>query len=646
MEIYLYEEISDGAAARFVAQIRGQKDLTIRINSPGGIVGEGIAIYNALRGHPHPVTVVIDGFALSIASVIAMAGKTVLMADTAMLMIHDPWMFLAGNAEELQRNSEVLDQIAEVMVSAYRRTGKPDQEIRTWMRAESWFNAEEALEAGFVDQVVEPFAMAACHKFDLSQFRNVPREVHNMNNSGTPPATPQQSAPAAGDAAAQAVAEARFRAAETARRTEISSRFLPFRGRPELVALERACLDDMSISSQTAGDRLLAKLGEGAEPLGGGLPQVEVGTHTSAGHDRMDDFIAAASDALLMRAGLRVAKPHAAARDIGRMSLEAIASSIVSRAGVRVRDRSPGGIFKAAHSTDDFPLLLANTANKALQLGYENEPASHRLWVRQVDVNDFKEQSRIARSEAPSLLQVNEGGEFKHGTFGERREAYKLVTFGRIFAATRQMMVNDDLGAFTDLPAAFGAAAARLEADKVYAILTANPQMSDTVQLFHSSHGNLASAGTALSVTSLGAARAAMRKQKGLQGLGFLNIVPTYLIVPAALETQAESLLNSLTRPDATAAGVDNPQWIRSLMLVVDARLDASSETAWYLAGSASQVDTVEVAYLAGQRRIHTEEDKDFDTDAFKLKARLDFQAAAIDWRGLYKNPGASPSED
>lgn len=651
MEIYLYQEINQGDAARFVASIRGAQDLTVRINSNGGSVGEGIAIYNALRAHPHPVTIIVDGFALSIASLIAMAGRPVLMADTGMLMIHDPWIEMSGTAAELAGQADALNRVAEVMVTAYRRSSLSDEEIRELMRAETWFNADQALAAGLVDEIVEPIAMAARSTFDLSRFRNVPREVHTMTNPASRPANPASnpaSNPAAqntpaGDSYSQAMAEASFRAAEQVRRNDIRMRFTAFRTRPEYVAIERECLDDMTVTPQAASDRLLAKLGEGCEPLGGGLPPVHVGSHVVAGHDGMNDFLAAASDALLQRSGVKLERPHAGARDLARMSIVSMAESIVSRAGLRLTDRTPGGILKAAHTTSDFPLLLANTAQKALQRGYDGEPASHRMWVRSIEVMDFKEQSRIARSEAPELLLVNEGGEFTNGTFGERREAYRLATFGRIFSATRQMMVNDDLRAFTDLPAAFGASAARLEADKVYAILTGNPLMSDSVALFDNAHGNQASAGAVLSVPSLGAARAAMRKQRGLSNLGYLNIVPAYLIVPAALETHAESLLNSLTRPDAMASGVDNPQWIRSLTLVVDARLDESSETAWYLAGNSMQVDTVEIAYLQGQRGMFTEEDRDFDTDAFRLKARLDFQAAAIDWRGLYKNAGDEP---
>ena len=343
-------------------------------------------------------------------------------------------------------------------------------------------------------------------------------------------------------------------------------------------------------------------------------------------------------DGLLLRSGMKLANPHKDARLFATKTLAQVGAEYLGRSGISIRD--PGELLSRAQSTSDFPYLLANVANKALQMGFENEPASHRAWVRQVDVQDFKTQSRVQRSEAPGLLEITEGNEYTHGNFGERRETYSIATFGRIFQVTRQALVNDDLGAFTDLPRSFGAAAARLEADRVYAILTANAAMADTVALFHSTHGNLAASGTALSATSLGVARAAMRRQMGSSGLGYLNVIPRYLIVPAALETTAEVIIASTVSPGGTN-GTENAAFIRGLTLVVDPRLDTASATAWYLAADSSQIDTVETAYLRGQRGVFTEQETAFDTDGFKMKARLDFGAAPIDWRGLYKNAGA-----
>ena len=192
----------------------------------------------------------------------------------------------------------------------------------------------------------------------------------------------------------------------------------------------------------------------------------------------------------------------------------------------------------------------------------------------------------------------------------------------------------------TTLPAAFGSAARRLEADQVYAKLTGNPVMSDTKTLFHSGHGNLAATGSALSVTTLGIARAAMRRQKGIQGESYVDPQPRFLIVPVVLESLAETLLSSMVLYGASN-GVDNLAWIRNLTLVADPRLDDASLTAWYLAASPTQIDHIVRAYLAGQGRPYYEQNLEFSRDSMAIKSRLDLGVGVIDYRGLYRNPGA-----
>jgi hypothetical protein len=192
----------------------------------------------------------------------------------------------------------------------------------------------------------------------------------------------------------------------------------------------------------------------------------------------------------------------------------------------------------------------------------------------------------------------------------------------------------------TRIPRAFGAAATRRINDLVYAVLTSNQTMAyDDVALFHSDHGNLPSA-AALSASSLGIARAAMRIQKGPGG-ATLNISPSYLLVPAALETTAEVILRSASLPDADkSSGVYNP-WKNALTPVVEARLDALNPKSWYLAASASQVDTVEVLFLDGIQAPVIEETESMNVDGREYLVRLDVGVRALDHRGMLKNVGA-----
>lgn len=159
-EIYLYDAIGDASwgfidAATVVSdlqQLKG-KSVTMRLNSPGGSVDEAKAIYNAIQRHGD-VTISVDSLAASAASYIAMAGKRVVMAENALMMIHNSWTFAAGNSTELRKIADLLDKYTEASVSAYaKKAGKDEKEISSLMESETWFNAQEALDYGLVDEI-------------------------------------------------------------------------------------------------------------------------------------------------------------------------------------------------------------------------------------------------------------------------------------------------------------------------------------------------------------------------------------------------------------------------------------------------------------------------------------------------------------
>ena len=422
-------------------------------------------------------------------------------------------------------------------------------------------------------------------------------------------------------------------AAETQRRSDIRSSFkrvMTRAGVPELLAI---CDADPAVTAQAANDKLLALIGSQASPIGGAYyPQFN-------SDNRLVDFKAAGCDVLLARSGIKVAEPHPGARDLQRMGIVAIAEAMLSMTGQLPRDMSPAGIISAALSTSDFPSLLSNTANKSLSMGYNEAPSGHTLFTGERDVKDFKPQTLVNLSEAPALEEVPELSEYRHGHMIDGASTFKLATFGKVLSLSRQALVNDDLSAFTTLPSALGAAARRKEADMTFEQLTSNPLLGDGVALFHATHGNLGTA-AALNLASLGLARAAMRMQKGLAGLGFIDPQPKFLIVPVALETAAEQLIASLVDPTRTNA-TPNLEFIRGLTLVADPRLDVNSVTAWYLSASPRQIEGILRAYLAGQPRPYLEENTEFKTDAISWKVRLDFAVGPQDYRGLYKNPGA-----
>ena len=328
------------------------------------------------------------------------------------------------------------------------------------------------------------------------------------------------------------------------------------------------------------------------------------------------------------------------ARDWRGYSLMELARTFLESDGVRVRGLSRDEIAtRALHSTSDFPGILAAVTNKTLRDAYTAAPRTFHAIARRASAADFKNISRLQLGEAPQLEKVAENGEFKRGTMGEGKETYRVETYGKVIGITRQVIINDDLDAFTRVPALFGTSAATLESDVVWGIVTANPAMSDTKTLFHAAHKNLAAAGTALDVANLGKARTAMAKQVGLDGKTILNIRPAYLVVPSTLELTAEQIIAQNLVPAKSTDVV--PQSIRSLAVIAEPRLDPTSGAVpWYLFASPAAIDTIEYAYLEGQDGVYIETRMGFDVDGIEIKARLDFGAKAIDWRGMYENPG------
>lgn len=200
-EILIYDEIGAfGITAKQFADdlkaVGKAARITLRINSPGGSVFDGLAIHNSLKRLSARKTVWIDGIAASIASVIAMAGDEIVMPENAMMMIHDPAGVVVGTAPDMRAMAEALDRIKGGLVSAYRdRTGKPEADIEQLMASETWLTANDAVAAGFADRVDKPIRATA--RFDLSRFRNAPAALADdpLKEEPMPDAAPPAPAP-------------------------------------------------------------------------------------------------------------------------------------------------------------------------------------------------------------------------------------------------------------------------------------------------------------------------------------------------------------------------------------------------------------------------------------------------------------------
>ncbi|GER00921.1 hypothetical protein JCM17845_15440 [Iodidimonas gelatinilytica] len=294
---------------------------------------------------------------------------------------------------------------------------------------------------------------------------------------------------------------------------------------------------------------------------------------------------AAMTDAILCRMAPASNTITDAARDYRGMSLMRLAEETLVRENVQVRGMSAVELAeRALHTTSDFPNILSNVLNKRLRQAYEESQPSYRLWARRApNAPDFKPIDVVQMSAVPDLLRTNEAGEFKYGTASDGKISYSVLTYGRIIGVTRQTLVNDDLRALDRLTTGYAAAAARLENRTVYAQLAGSGTYGGS-DLFKAGNGNLAASGAAINATTLGAGRAALRKQKGLQKEE-LNIAPRYLIVPTDLEQVAYQFTSSQFVPvKATDVNEFRAGGRTALEPIVEAVLDGHSATSWYLA--------------------------------------------------------------
>lgn len=423
----------------------------------------------------------------------------------------------------------------------------------------------------------------------------------------------------------------------------------------EVVA--KAISDNMNVIDGKAA--FLKHLSDTATPVAG---SIRVGADANAVSMR-----GALSDAIRLRAGCRIEKPHDRASqlrglpliDMGRQYLsahgvsEAFAMTQVDVWKALFAPRSYMGdnsyrFAQLAQSSDSFTNITLDAANKSLRQAYLDGQATWTAWARRATAPDFKNINRIALSDSPGLVSRSEGGPISYVTMADSKETYVLTEYTGGIRLTRQAIINDDLDAFGRIPQLQGAAARRKEDDVCYTVITANAAMADTGLLFNATavttaggHANYTSSGTAISVTSLGVGRKTMRVQTGPKG-AYLNLMPRFLLVPAALEALADQYTSSQFVPALSSSVNPFMQGGKTpLTPIIEPRLDANSATAWYLAASNDQIDTIEVCFLQDEPEPVLKQEVDFDTDDVKFAVRHTVAAKAIDFRGLYKNAGA-----
>lgn len=643
--IPLFDDITSETAAQALRLLETAPTapVRVRVNSYGGDPLAATAIYNGLKAHRGEVRIAVEGIAASAATLICCAGHCS-APENALFMIHGAWTRNGGNARQLRQSAEVMDKASDAMARIYAgKTHRPLTELQRILDdgQDRWFTAQEALAFGLIDEITAPLAVAA----RLGNLQ-LPERLKIMTESVT------AESPAAIEA--RAIAAERQRVNDIASNFSLATKSLPSEA-PAIAALQNRMINS-GATPQAATDALLNLMGAGSEPLGHGqgfssvcLPpgpltqqfhaaqrRSFIGNPAPYGGHGVSEFIDAAADAMAFRMGADLADPHPAARDFQGTSLTGLAGLCLQASGINPLGMNADRLVQAAHSTSDFPVLLQETGNRTLLNRFEQLVQDHRDLCVLGDVSNFKEQKAANISALPGLERKPEAGEIRYGSVTEGAETYQLATYAKGFALTREMLINDDLGAFSSMIQAAANAGARLERDLVFGVLTTNAAMSDTKALFHTDHGNLDDTHAAIAVAGLGKARALMRKQRDSSG-GFILTTPRFIVCPVALESDAEALVGSLSyRPDLIGE-MQTPPWVKSLRIVADPRLDVSDAADWYLLSEPGTAPVIHLAFLNGQRVPIMEQDADFDRDVIKYKVRLDVAAAAIGFAGAVK---------
>lgn len=330
------------------------------------------------------------------------------------------------------------------------------------------------------------------------------------------------------------------------------------------------------------------------------------------------------------------------------MSLVEIARRSLELAGVRPdldKMRMVAQAFtRGSQSTSDFPNILENVMHKILLGAYATQPDTWTAFCGRSTVPDFRASNRYRMGSFGALDAVSQTGEFLNKSIPDaEKSTITASTKGNIINVSRQMIVNDDMGAFTSLLTMLGRAAGLSVESDVYTMVKLNsglgPTQSNSQPLFHSSRSNVGT-GAAISAASLDADAAIMAAQTDPSGNEILNLTPSVLLVPRGLLGQANVINESQFDPDTLANKSQmKPNVARGFFktIVGTARL---AGTARYMFADPAQYPVYEVAFLEGQESPVLETQNGWRTDGAEMKVRFDYGVAAVDYRGAVYNAG------
>jgi ATP-dependent protease ClpP protease subunit len=667
----LYGDVGFDVLASDVAEAlknASGKPVSVHIFSFGGSAGEGLAIYNILDSHQGEVTTVIDGIAASAGGLIFMAGKKRVMPANSLFHLHSVWGNASGNAERMRTAADQFDAHEAIYKNIYaQKSGQEEAVLQEWMDAGqgagTWFNASEALAAGFATEVADALPARASVPLPEGRFAVLPEaalawvgdsvRIHAnpdigamaTSASAAEAATPEPQAPPLAlaveppAAAVQVQPEQGVDTAAVKREVEIRRAAAYAKISPEevdaLVASGKP-LNEVTIELIKAH----AKAAESPSPAG---HPARMGVT----RDQGDTLAQAFGDELARRAGL-ISAPTDVGKQVYGFSARELCRAWLDRNGVQTAGRSVNELISMAfHSTSDLASLFENTANKSLRAGYEEETQTWTPLSNRSDLPDFKKASNVDFSARLIPQPIKEGGAYKTGVLNDGKGTWQLFSYGLEVGLTRQAVINDDLGALGEVPMMQGRGCRLLESNLIWALFTTGSLGAtvtlDGKELFHADHNNtISGANSVIGIAGMDLAKVKLRKQKD-SSENSLNLPPSYLLVPPDLETNALQFLFPTGYAPANLTGANGPNpFAGGVQLIVENRLaDATNGTKkWYLTSSPTRVPMIRHGYLQGEAGpVLTQEEKR-NPDVLSLLVRMDFGCTLLDWRGFVRSAG------
>ena len=322
---------------------------------------------------------------------------------------------------------------------------------------------------------------------------------------------------------------------------------------------------------------------------------------------------------------------------LGMGFVEIAAECLGHRGNIRTPVQAMGIIERAFQSTSDFPAIFQNVLNKSLLARYELMTPTYQSVAIERPFNDFRPHPQVRAGDFPALQPVTETGELKSGASLDSGENVSVKPYGVIFPISRQMIVNDQLGAIDQILGSAGETVRIFENTTFYAMFNSNPALlQDGQPVFSAAHNNLAAQAGVISVLTVGNGRAALRAMRSLSKL-LLNVPPRIILTGPAQETQADQLVASISPLQLQAV---NP-FSGKLQSISDANI---TDDSWYLMADPARVPCFIYGFLNGSTGPRVRTYEPFGIQGVQVSLEHDFGCGAIDYRGGYRNPGALPA--